>query len=48
MPLKAAKNSLVQSGSLAAREELPETVTLRAYNCWTRERYESHELILEP
>ena len=43
-----ADGSLVQSGSLAAREELPETVTLRAYNCWTQERYESHELTLEP
>ena len=43
-----ADGSLVQSGSLAAREELPETVTLRAYNCWTQERYENHELTLEP
>lgn len=43
-----ADGSLVQSGSLAAREELPETVTLRAYNCWTQERYENHELTLKP
>ena len=23
-------------------------MTLRAYNCWTQERYENHELALEP
>lgn len=40
--------SLVQSGSLAAQNELPETVTLRAYNCWTKERYETNELTLNP
>lgn len=38
--------SFVQSGSLAAQSGLPEHVTLRAYNCWTKERYESHELTL--
>ena len=43
-----ADGSLLQSGTLAAREQLRETVTLRAYNCWTQERYESHELTLEP
>lgn len=40
--------SLVQSGSLAAQSELPEAVTLRAYNCWTKERYETNELTLNP
>ena len=40
--------SLVQSGSLAAQNELPETVTLHAYNCWTKERYETNELTLNP
>ena len=43
-----ADGSLVQSGSLAAQKELPGSVTLRAYNCWTQERYENHELTLEP
>ena len=43
-----ADGSLVQSGSLAAQEELPRAVNLRAYNCWTQERYENHELTLEP
>ena len=40
--------SLVQSGSLAAQNGLPESVTLRAYNCWTKERYETNELTLNP
>ena len=40
--------SLVQSGSLATQKELPGSVTPRAYNCWTQERYENHELTLEP
>lgn len=40
--------SLVQSGSLAAQSELPKTAILRAYNCWTKERYETNELTLEP
>ena len=43
-----ADGSFVQSGSLAAREDMPETVVLRAYNCWTKERYETNELTLNP
>ena len=31
-----------QTDSLAAMDALPDTVTLRAYNCWTKERYETH------
>lgn len=34
----------VQTSSLAAMNELPQTLTLRGYNCWTKDRYEAHEV----
>lgn len=37
-----------QTDSLAAMDALPDTVTLRAYNCWTKERYETHALSITP
>lgn len=43
-----ADGSLVQSGSLSAQSDLSQIAALRAFNCWTKERYESHELTLEP
>lgn len=43
-----ADGSLVQSGSLAAQSDLSQIAALRAFNCWTKERYESHALTLEP
>ena len=43
-----ADGSFVQSGSLAAQSDLSQIAALRAFNCWTKERYESHELTLEP
>lgn len=42
-----ADGSLVQSGSLSAQSDLSQIAALRAFNCWTKERYESHELTLE-
>ena len=39
-----ADGSFVQSGSLSAQSDLSEIVTLRAYNCWTKERYEGSEV----
>lgn len=41
-----ADGSLVQSGSLSAQSDLSQIAALRAFNCWTKERYESHELTL--
>lgn len=43
-----ADGSLVQSGSLSAQSDPSQIAALRAFNCWTKERYESHELTLEP
>ena len=43
-----ADGSFVQSGSLSAQSDLSQIAALRAFNCWTKERYESHELTLEP
>ena len=43
-----ADGSLVQSGSLSAQSDLSQIAALRAFNCWTKERYESRELTLEP
>ena len=43
-----ADGSLVQSGSLSAQSDPSQVAALRAFNCWTKERYESHELTLEP
>ena len=42
-----ADGSLVQSGSLSAQSDPSQIAALRAFNCWTKERYESHELTLE-
>ena len=39
-----ADGSFVQRGSLSARGDLSEIAALRAYNCWTKERYERSEL----
>ena len=37
----------IQTGSLTAMQGLPKTVTLRAFNCWERNLYESHEIRLK-
>ena len=42
-----ADGSLVQSGSLSAQSDLSQIAALRAFNCWTKERYESREVTLE-
>ncbi len=34
--------SYVQKESLIAMEQLPKTVTLRGYNCWEKNHYETH------
>ena len=31
-----------------AKNELRDTYTLRAYNCWEKNRYETHEFIMQP
>ena len=42
-----ADGSLVQSGSLSAQSDPSQIAALRAFNCWTKERYESREVTLE-
>lgn len=37
----------VQTETLA-KNELRDTYTLRAYNCWEKNRYETHEFIMQP
>ena len=37
----------VQTDSLIAMESFPETVTLRGYNCWEKNRYETHTFEME-
>lgn len=37
----------VQLSSFAPMEALPKTVTLRAFNCWEKNRYETHTLEME-
>lgn len=37
-----------QTESLGAMEALPESVTLRGFNCWEKNRYESHEITIVP
>ena len=37
----------IETGSLTAMMSLPETVTLRAFNCWEKNRYEAHEIRLK-
>lgn len=37
----------VQTQTLA-KNELRDTYTLRAYNCWEKTRYETHEFIMQP
>lgn len=37
----------VQTQTLA-KNELRDTYTLRAYNCWEKNRYETHEFIMQP
>lgn len=39
--------SFVQKVSLAAMKQLPKTVTLRGYNCWEKNRYETHTFEME-
>ncbi len=37
----------VQLSSIAATEELPKTITLRGFNCWEKNRYETHSFEME-
>lgn len=37
----------IQKGSLTAMPALPDAVTLSAYNCWEKNRYEAHEIRLK-
>jgi hypothetical protein len=37
----------IETGSLTAMERLPESITLRAFNCWEKNRYEAHEIRLK-
>jgi len=37
----------IETGSLTAMQALPEAVTLRAFNCWEKNRYEAHEIKLK-
>jgi hypothetical protein len=37
----------IQKGSLTAMPALPDAVTLSAYNCWGKNRYEAHEIRLK-
>ena len=41
------KDVLLQEGSIAASAQLPGAVTLRGYNCWTKQRYESHTIAMQ-
>lgn len=45
---EAEDGSLVQEDDLAAMETLPETITLRGYNAWEKNRYEAHDITLTP
>lgn len=38
----------VQIGAIGAAEELPTSITLRGFNCWTKDRYETCELAVSP
>lgn len=44
---QVAEGEYVQTDSLAAMETLPDSVTLRAYNCWTKERYDTATIPLK-
>lgn len=46
-PIGSDGLSFVQKESLAAMEPLPKTVTLRGYNCWEKNRYETHTFEME-
>lgn len=44
---QCADGGYEQIDSLFAMETLPDAVTLRAYNCWTKDRYETHTIPLK-
>ncbi len=46
-PALAEGSAFIQKGSLTAIEALPESITLRAFNCWEKNRYEAHEIRLK-
>lgn len=43
-----AGTRFIQEDSLTAMETLPEKVVLRGYNAWEKNRYETHEIELNP
>ena len=46
-PVLSEGSAFIQKGSLTAIKALPESVTLLAFNCWEKNRYEAHEIRLK-
>jgi len=46
-PLDDGQTRFLQRASLQAVESLPETVTLRGFNCWEKNRYETHTFTMQ-